>query len=71
MEIDPTNPPIFMLDDGVELEVRLDLPSSGVLIKDPSNLYVGRSMMAMASCRMTGSWKSSVAALPLRHLARL
>jgi hypothetical protein len=28
MEIDPTNPPIFMLDDGVELEVRPVLPVS-------------------------------------------
>lgn len=28
MEIDPTNPPIFMLDDGVELEVRLGLLST-------------------------------------------
>jgi hypothetical protein len=35
MEIDPTNPPIFMLDDGVELEVRLKLRP----INDRSNLY--------------------------------
>ena len=30
MEIDPTNPPIFMLDDGVELEVRLVLLFTGL-----------------------------------------
>ena len=36
MQIDPTNPPIFMLDDGVELEVRL----VDVLMKPRTNLFI-------------------------------
>jgi hypothetical protein len=43
MEIDPTNPPVFMLDHGVELEVRLILPSAIPSLKvDPTFMGTDR-----------------------------